>query len=156
MLPCRIRHLKIPALWKEHFPQSNHNYITTKPCKMCSLPVKSRTLPSSQQTNLTGTQLKGSATAFLPQESLSLGLCLAIEALSLTFHALGEGEAGSRRRPLPVLGMAEAGRHHPVGRVLQQGIQQPKAICGFHSPKPQNNTCIMPHLKWFIFLLRRL
>lgn len=151
---CRTRHLNMPALWTERFLQSNHNYITTKPCNTCSLLAEQHNTAELTTNQPYGHVTQGSAPSLLPWEPLSCGLCLAPEAL--TFHALGRGEAGSRRRPLPALGVAEAGRRHPVGRVLQQGIQQPKAICGFHSPEPQNKTCVMPHLKRLIFLLRRL
>lgn len=71
-----------------------------------------------------------------PWNSLSCGLYLEIKAL--TFHPLGERVACSWRRSLSVFGMAETWWCHPVGSVLQEGIQEPKAICGFHSPKTRH------------------
>lgn len=51
---------------------------------------------------------------------------------TLTFHPLWSGRAGSAGRALPVPGMTEAGRGHPVRRVLKECIKEPKAVCGFN------------------------
>lgn len=89
-----------------------------------------------------------------PWQPIGCWLCSVSEAL--TFHPLRERGAHSWRRSLAVFGMAETWRRHPVGGVLQEGIQEPEAICGFHSPRPQHKIGIMLHFKWLIFLLNRI
>lgn len=48
----------------------------------------------------------------------------------LTFHPLWRKCAGATGRALSVPRVAEAGRGHPIRRVLEESVQQPKAVCG--------------------------
>lgn len=143
---CRTRHLNIPTLWKERFLQSNRNCITTtKPCKMCSLAVK--------QQNLAELTAQGVCPSLGGRAVPELQAVLGSQAVSHLPCARG----GRSRLPTA----AAAGSRNGWGsaaspRRMCTAAGNPGAKSNLWISQPQNRICIMPHLKWLIFLLRRL